>query len=30
VLEDLQRFAAGPGDGELARLVRDWELDAES
>jgi rSAM/selenodomain-associated transferase 1 len=30
VVEDLQRFAAGLGDGELARLVRDWELDAES
>jgi rSAM/selenodomain-associated transferase 1 len=30
VVEDLQRFAAGAGDGELARLVRDWELDAKS
>jgi len=26
VLEDLRRFAAQPGDGELARLVRGWEL----
>ncbi|MCU1350134.1 MAG: putative cytosolic protein [Acidobacteria bacterium] len=26
VVEDLRRFAAAPGDGELARLVRDWEL----
>ena len=26
VVEDLRRFASEPGDGELARLVRDWEL----
>ena len=26
VVEDLQRFAAEPGEGELARLVRGWEL----
>jgi rSAM/selenodomain-associated transferase 1 len=26
VVEDLRRFAAETADGELARLVRDWEL----
>lgn len=31
VVEDLRRFAAEPNDGELARLVRGWELrDASS